>query len=148
MVTNEPRKNRIISDQQAENITRVEELAYEIKVEEVMTRNAVTIPVTDPMRTALNIFRDMHISGAPVMNGQQMVGILSIEDLIRCMADNDLSAPISKYMTDKVISISHNEPVVEALKFFVNTRHGRLPVLDEQEHLVGILTKGDRKSVV
>ncbi len=143
MVTNEPRKNRIISDQQAENITRVEELAYEIKVEEVMTRNAVTIPVTDPMRTALNIFREMHISGAPVMNGQQMVGILSIEDLIRCMADNDLSAPISKYMTDKVISISHNEPVVEALKFFVNTRHGRLPVLDEQEHLVGILTKGD-----
>jgi anti-sigma regulatory factor (Ser/Thr protein kinase) len=39
--------------------------------------------------------------------------------------------------------VHSNDPVVEALKLFVHTRHGRLPVLDENDHPIGILTKGD-----
>lgn len=144
METAEPRKNRIISDQEAENITRTEELAYDLKVEEVMTRGIKIVRPTDSMQSVLDLFRNLHISGMPVLseNGE-LAGIISIEDLMHCLASGDLESPVSKYMTEKVITIRSTDPVVEALKFFVNTKHGRLPVTNAEGRLVGILTKGD-----
>ncbi len=144
METVEPRKNRIISDQEAENITRTEELAYDLKVEEVMTRGIKIVRPSDSMQSVLDLFRNLHISGMPVLseNGE-LAGIISIEDLMRSLASGDMESPVSKYMTEKVITIRSTDPVVEALKFFVNTKHGRLPVTNADGRLVGILTKGD-----
>lgn len=140
----EPRKNRIISDQEAENVTRTEELAYEIKVEEVMTRNIRSVKPDDSMQSILDLFRTMHISGMPVITGQgELQGIISIEDLMRALVAADLNAPVRQYMTTKVITIRSTDPLVEALKFFVNTKLGRLPVMDAEGKMVGILTKGD-----
>jgi hypothetical protein len=46
-------------------------------------------------------------------------------------------------MSRNLVTVHSTDPVVEALKLFVNTRHGRLPVLDDLDRPVGILTKGD-----
>jgi anti-sigma regulatory factor (Ser/Thr protein kinase) len=46
-------------------------------------------------------------------------------------------------MTKDVVSVHEFDPVVEALKTFSRTKFGRLPVLDEDDHVVGIITKGD-----
>ncbi len=46
-------------------------------------------------------------------------------------------------MTSNVISVREYDPVVEALKTFNKKKYGRLPVLDENEHVIGIITKGD-----
>jgi anti-sigma regulatory factor (Ser/Thr protein kinase) len=46
-------------------------------------------------------------------------------------------------MTTEVTVVHDYDPVVEALKTFARTKFGRLPVLDRQENLVGIITKGD-----
>lgn len=144
METVEPRKNRIISDQEAENVTRTEELAYEIKVEEVMTRSIKSVKPDDTMQAILDLFRNMHISGLPVMQEDgSLVGVISIEDLMRALVASDLDAPVKKYMTSRVITIHSTDPLVEALKFFVNTKLGRLPVMNAEGKMVGILTKGD-----
>ena len=144
MDSTEPHKNRVISDKEAETITRTEELAYEIKVEEVMTRGIHTIKPSDSMQKALDIFRTLHISGAPVVSDDnELVGVISIEDLMRCLVTGDLDSPTSKYMTTKVLTIRASDPVIEALKIFVNTRLGRLPVTNAEGRMVGILTKGD-----
>ncbi|NTV35989.1 MAG: CBS domain-containing protein [Anaerolineaceae bacterium] len=136
-------KGKIITDQVAENITRVEELAYELKVEEVMTRNITILSPDQKMREVLEAFRKARISGAPVVKHGELVGIVSIEDLIHSMEDNDLDGPVEKYMTSQILTIRENDPVVEALKIFVNLRFGRLPVLNADGRLVGIITKGD-----
>lgn len=137
------RKSRLISDQEAENITRVEELAYEIKVQEVMTPNPITMTAEMKMETVLEQFRQARISGAPIIEAGQLIGIVSIEDLIRCLTLADLASPIEKYMTRNPFTVKGNDPVVEALKMFVSTKVGRLPVVDKSNQLVGILTKGD-----
>src|SRR5512133_2567361 len=134
---------RIITDQEAENITRVEELAYELRVQEVMTTELKWLSPDMSMSQALELFRTARISGAPVIEQGRLVGIISLEDLIRCMTLGELDAPVSSYMSRKPITVRSNEPVVEALKLFVDTRHGRLPVLDENENIIGILTKSD-----
>lgn len=135
--------NRRITDQEAQNITRTEELAYELKVGEVMTRNVKCLDPSMPMHQALDLFRGERISGAPVTSQGVLVGVVSLEDLIRCLTNNDQDALVAKYMSTNTVTIRASEPVIEALKLFVATRHGRLPVVDERNMMLGILTKGD-----
>lgn len=138
------RANRPITDKDASEITRAEELAYELRVEDVMTKNAARVMPSLPMRAALELFRQKHISGAPVVEGEDtLVGIVSMEDLIRCMMNNNLDQPIAKYMSTRLVTVHGPDPVIEALKAFVNSQVGRLPVVDDQGRLRGILTKGD-----
>jgi CBS domain-containing protein/anti-sigma regulatory factor (Ser/Thr protein kinase) len=136
-------QGRIITDQQAENITRSEELAYELKVNEVMTQNLVTVSPETLMEEALEIFRTHRISGAPVIKNGELAGIVSIEDLIHCLQKNDLKAVVNLYMTPNPVTVRGSDPIIEALKMFVNSHYGRLPVLDTQQKLIGIITKGD-----
>lgn len=136
-------KGRIVTDQAAGNITRSEELAYELKIAEVMSTTMRFMSIDMSMEDVLKIFRQAHISGAPVVDHGKLVGIVSIEDTIRCLMANNMQAPVSEYMTSNVITIYSREPVIEALKTFVTIQVGRLPVLDDDGNLVGILTKGD-----
>lgn len=132
-----------ITDQLAQTITRVEELAYELKIEEVMTPGVKTMTPDNTMQEVLDFFRTAHVSGAPVLCGDELVGVVSMEDLIRCLLQSDLAAPIARYMSHKPITVVSDGSVIDALKIFFNARKGRLPVLNKEGKLVGILTKGD-----
>ncbi len=133
----------IISDSQAENITKTEELAYELPIEEVMTENVVSLSPDTIIREALDIFRKIRISGAPVTDQGKLVGILSIEDLIRSLREGRIDLKVSDYMTKDLCIIRTYDPVIEALKVFAKCGVGRLPVLNREGELAGILTKGD-----
>lgn len=137
------RKGRIFTDRDAQDITRVEELSYDLRTSDVMSRDVKSLAPTDTMRAVFELLRESHISGAPVMEGNALVGIISQEDLMRAMADGDQHASIQQYMTRNVITVKSYEPVVKALEIFARTKIGRLPVMDENENLVGMLTKGD-----
>ncbi len=134
---------RTFSDQEAENITRVEELTYELKVEEVMTKDPFVVSLKTKMQDLLVLFRQKRISGSPVVTEGNLVGVVSIEDLIRCLQANDLASPVSKYMSTKLLTTRTTDPVIESLKLFVSSHYGRLPVLNEDGKLSGIITKGD-----
>ncbi len=139
-----PRKGLVINDQIAENITRAEELAYELKIDEVMTPSVKTLSCDLPMSDAVELFRQYRISGAPVLDDQgALVGIVSMEDIIRCLTQSDLNSLVCSYMTPHPLTVKAKDPVIEALKVFVNSQVGRLPVLSVEGKLVGILTKGD-----
>ncbi|MGC8879330.1 MAG: CBS domain-containing protein, partial [Anaerolineae bacterium] len=134
---------RGITDETIGQITRVEELFYELKIEDSMTHDPKVVTPEVPMRAVLELLRQTRISGAPVVDRGKLVGIISIEDLIRALVKGDLDVPLKHYMTSKVITVQAQSPVIEALKTFAQTRVGRLPVLDEGGRLVGIITKGD-----
>lgn len=134
---------KIISDQKAENISRVEELAYDLKVDQVMTRDPATVTPQTPMNVVLELFRTKRISGAPVIENNELVGLVSIEDLIRCLQNSDMQAETQKYMSTKLLTVRNTDYVIEALKMFVNSHYGRLPVVDHNGKLTGIITKGD-----
>jgi CBS domain-containing protein/anti-sigma regulatory factor (Ser/Thr protein kinase) len=141
--SNPENRKVVINDQVAEHITRVEELSYELKIAEVMSRELKKLTTEMKMRDALELLRQERISGAPVLYDDQLVGILSMEDLIHCLCNSDLDASVKKYMTSNPITVQENAPVVEALKTFVNSRVGRLPVISPEGVLIGMITKGD-----
>jgi CBS domain-containing protein/anti-sigma regulatory factor (Ser/Thr protein kinase) len=136
---------RIITDQNAKSITRVEELAYDLKVSQVMSKNIKSLPPEEPMIELADLFRQYRISGAPVMADAELIGIVSMEDLIRALTNLDQYAPASKYMTPAqlLVTIRDTDPVVEAIEILTRTQLGRLPVLDQNGRLVGMITKGD-----
>ena len=136
-------KTPAISDEYAKNITRVEELAYELRINEVMTQDVHCLSPDMRMGDALDVFQEERFSGAPVVHNDDLIGILSIEDLIRSLREEKLEASVQDYMTSDLVTVNESDPVVEALKTFSRTKFGRLPVLDKDGGLVGIITKGD-----
>jgi CBS domain-containing protein/anti-sigma regulatory factor (Ser/Thr protein kinase) len=133
-----------ITDKTAGVITRIEELSYDLKVSEVMTKDLKVVSPELSMANVVEMLREARISGAPVVVEGRLVGVISIEDAIRALRQNDLEAPVRDYMAFKgLITARAADPVVEALKTFGTRNVGRLPVLDDGGCLVGILTKGD-----
>lgn len=137
------RKGRTITDQDAHDITRVEELSYDLKIADVMSREIRSLTPNQTMRDLFDLLRKNRISGAPVVENEKLVGIISQEDLMRALVASDLSSPIQKYMSTQVRTIKSYEPVIKAIEIFMRTNIGRLPVLDENEKLTGMITKGD-----
>jgi CBS domain-containing protein/anti-sigma regulatory factor (Ser/Thr protein kinase) len=137
------RKGRTITDQDAREISRVEELSYDLKVSETMTREVITVAPDLQLSNVLEILRVGRISGVPVLDNGKLVGILSIEDIVIAMEKNDLVAPVSKYMSKPTYCVSTYDPLVKAIEVFSESRVGRLPVTDENGNLAGIITKGD-----
>ena len=129
---------------QNSEITRVQELTYELKVEDVMTKDIVTVGLKDTMNQLREVLRVRRISGTPVVEDNQLVGIVSIEDLIKCLANGEMDATIEEKMTKKVATLYDDEPLVRVVSKFDRDDFGRFPVIErDQGRLVGILTKGD-----
>lgn len=137
------RRGRSITDDDANAISRVEELSYDLKVHEVMSADLKIANPEMPLSEVLEILRINHISGVPVMKDDHLIGILSLEDIVRAMQKNELSAPVSQYMTSKLLTVTSFDPIVSAIQKFSDSRLGRLPVIDENNKLVGMITKGD-----
>jgi len=142
-MSQQPPGNTPLTDQEFKGISRVEELAYDLRVSEVMSREVKTVSPEIPMSGLLELLRQARISGAPVLEDGHLVGVVSLEDLIRAMCAKDLDSIVRKYMTTRLITVNSYDPVVEALEKFTRMKVGRLPVIDEHGKLAGMITKGD-----
>lgn len=134
---------RPVTDEDAQIITRVEELAYDLKVRDVMSADVKFVHPEAQMAVVLEMLREHHISGLPVVKDDEMIGVISLEDLIRAITAGDLAAPIADYMTHSVITVRESDAAVEAIETFARYSIGRLPVVDAANRLVGMITKGD-----
>jgi len=124
-------------------ITRIQELVYVLRVGDVMKKEVIEVAPSTPMGELRAVLRDNRISGAPVVEDGQLVGIISIEDFIGWLADGGPDCAIADRMTRNVISICEDEPVVQAVNKLKPFGFGRLPVINRHNHrLVGIITNG------
>ena len=137
------RQGREVTDAEAREISRVEELSYELRISDTMTRDVKCTTPSTRISELLEILRVRHMSGLPVLENDELIGIISIEDIVHAMEQNDLAAPVSKHMSTRIYTVKEFEPVVKAIEKFSQYRVRRLPVLNEYGRLVGIITKGD-----
>ena len=140
-------------------------------VADVMTPNPVSVSPTTVLKEAIQLMADRRIGGLPVLNeAQQLVGILSESDLMWQATGVDMPAYIllldsviylknpnqytqeihkalgqlvSDVMTPRVITISPQKSLREAAHLMHEKRIRRLPVVDDQGQVVGMLTRGD-----
>lgn len=138
-------------------------------VAEIMTRDVATILEDATLREAAVLLTERHISGAPVVNAQgELVGVLSESDLlndhkkrealpritafglfvapedaVRRMYHEGADLPVRTVMTTPALSVSDTTTVAEASRLLLGKKINRLPVLDSEGKLVGILTRED-----
>jgi CBS domain-containing protein/anti-sigma regulatory factor (Ser/Thr protein kinase) len=127
-----------------DKISKIQELVYEIRIGEVMKKDVFTVSPRTHMSVLRVILKDNRFSGAPVLDKGKLVGIISIEDFIRWLADKEQDCPIGEKMTRSVRTLYADEPLTHAINKFDRHGFGRFVVIDRQsEKLQGILTKGD-----
>jgi CBS domain-containing protein/anti-sigma regulatory factor (Ser/Thr protein kinase) len=124
-------------------LTRVQELIYELTIAQVMTRDVITVAPECTIRELQELLRVKRISGVPVVSGDALVGMISIENVIRALEKGELDATVGAKMTRQVQSVCADDSVVSAVNLFARLGYGRFPVVDAEGRLVGILTKGD-----
>jgi len=127
------------------NITKIQELVYEMNVGEVMHKDVITVSPQTSMSEFGDILHDKRISGTPVVDDQgKLVGIISLEDFIKWLAGHQPDCPIDQKMTRDVQTLYADEPLIQAANRFEQLGFGRFAVIDRQnKSLLGIITKGD-----
>jgi CBS domain-containing protein/anti-sigma regulatory factor (Ser/Thr protein kinase) len=125
--------------------TKIQELTFELKVGDVMTKNVVTVSPKQVIQELRSLLRDRRISGAPVVNGEgTLIGIISIEDFIECLAEGEGRTLVEEKMSTDPAALDPEEPLVHAVTKFDALGYGRFPVVDKKTaKVVGIITKGD-----
>ncbi len=121
----------------------VVELIYRLKVRDVMTREIVTCTPDHSIRHAQELMREHGISGVPVVRSRRLVGIISMDDVIRALDGNYIDEALVERMTRNVIVLEDDMPLGFAISYLEKYRFGRFPVIDAAKHLVGILTSRD-----
>ncbi len=127
----------------AKEITKLQELAYELRVEQAMVGKTITVSRHSTMAEFREVLRANRISGTPVVEEGRVVGIVSIEDLIRALATGEMDATVGEKMTPNPVTLYADEPLVHAVSKFSRLRFGRFPVINREGELVGILTEGN-----
>ena len=125
-----------------------------MRVSEYMTRKVMTAAPDDGVRETFFRMREPHVRHLPVLDGAQLVGILSDRDLRRpdwvdeapdlshdYQLDDNLS--VSDLMTRNPITVHTYDDLATACAQINRHGFGALPVLDKGDHLVGILSKAD-----
>lgn len=123
-------------------VTKTQEMVYEVTVGEVMAPKMVMVGPDQTMSEFRLILRDNRISGTPVVENGKLVGMVSIEDLINALTDNAINAPIRERMKTNVECLYSDELLVHCIAKFSKYGYRRYPVLNRDNELAGIITKG------
>jgi chloride channel protein, CIC family len=110
---------------------------------DIMQRRVETLSSQMTIDDAIHAFARSHHRGFPIVDAGILVGIVTQSDVAALPSQlEDLSTPLTKIMTRRVITVAPQEPLTSILHLLDRQRISRLPVVDGRK-LVGIITRGD-----
>ena len=108
-----------------------------------MSTPLITLSPDSSFRDAIHLFTKRHIHGAPVMEGGELVGIVTLTDIAKGLDDKlSMDTPVSSVMTSDVVYADAGTKLFEVVTRFTEQEIGRLIVVDHGKP-VGILTQSD-----
>ncbi|HEY3341298.1 MAG TPA: IMP dehydrogenase, partial [Anaerolineae bacterium] len=124
-------------DQQVEEVDKVK------RSESGMIVDPITLPPEATLRDAEVLMSRYRISGVPITRENVLVGILTNRD-IRFVEPRDLDQPVSEFMTSAgLVTAQVGTTLDEAQKILGKHRIEKLPLVDAQGHLKGLITVKD-----
>ena len=109
----------------------------------IMTRNPITISHERSIADAARLILENNIRRLPVVENNKLLGILTIADIIGAIARMNITAPISDYMGNNVVSVWSETPImlVGAIMELADVK--AVPILDSNMALVGVASDKD-----
>ncbi len=124
-----------------------------MKVINVMTTDPVSVEPSDTILQVEEIMREKDIRQLPVIKDKELIGIITDRDIRSFLGSNSFNAledqeragitKVAAVMTDKPIFLSPDDDLRDAVELLIEEKVGGIPVVDEKEELVGIVTYMD-----
>jgi CBS domain-containing protein len=116
------------------------------RISDVMTANPECVSERDTLIDAARIMRDSDTGVVPVLDGKKVIGLITDRDIVvRAIADGkDLNnVRVNEVMTKQVRSVKEDSSVDEVLNLMSSAEIRRVPVVNNSDELVGIVSIGD-----
>jgi len=133
--------------EQAENIVKKTEMV--LFAEQIMTSPVLSLPHTCTIEEAITFVSNKRFRHVPIVNEDKvLLGIVSDRDLFKHFYQSQMSKDKSKKMIkdlliSRVLTATPDTPIREVAKILFDERIGAMPILDEKDKLVGLITRSD-----
>jgi CBS domain-containing protein len=124
-----------------------------LTVEDVMTANPVTLGPGDTIAEAEEIMIEQGFRQIPVVSKKELIGIITDRDIRSFLGGRLFGAPeereiamntgVAAVMTTKPVSVEPEDDLTEVIELLIDRKVGGIPVVDEEQSLVGIVTYVD-----
>lgn len=116
-----------------------------MQIREVMTSDVDLVDPDTPIREAARLMRDDDLGALPVGENDRLVGMITDRDIaVRGVAEGrDESATVGDVMSNEIFYCFADDDVEEAASKMATRQVRRLPVLNRDKRLVGIVALAD-----
>jgi CBS domain-containing protein len=115
-------------------------------IRDVMTSNPCTIDADKSVAYAAKMMREEDVGLAPVVEAERLVGMLTDRDItIRVVADgkDPEQVKVGDVASSQLVTVSPEQDLDEALRMMAKHQVRRLPVVEEDGKLVGVVAQAD-----
>jgi CBS domain-containing protein len=122
-----------------------------MKVQEIMTKVVAVLPPDAQLSEVARVMRDYDIGSVPIADQEKLIGMVTDRDIVvRALADGAaINGRCARdVMSPKVLYCYEDQSVEEALGLMGDQQVRRLPVLDAERRLVGVVSLGDVSQAV
>mgnify|MGYP001772581045 FL=1 len=115
-----------------------------VQIKNLISKRLIALKPEMSLKEASQIFYKEGIRGAPVIDGDgKTLGILTTADVIKAFFEGKFDAKVNEYMKTNVISIKDEDDILAAIKKMLIYNVGRLLVYNQDQKVVGIVTRTD-----
>ncbi|HEY3765241.1 MAG TPA: CBS domain-containing protein [Gaiellales bacterium] len=116
-----------------------------MQLTDVMATNVVTVAPDTKLGDAARRMVEADVGAAMVLDGSgEMVGVITERDLMRSVSDaTDPATPVQDRMTRHVLTAAPDTGIPEAMALMVDGHFRHLPVVNEEGHVVGVISMRD-----
>jgi CBS domain-containing protein len=115
-------------------------------IRELMTKNPCAIDADKPVTYAAKMMRDEDVGLAPIVEGQKLVGTLTDRDIaIRVVAEgkDPQTVTVREAATTNLVTLDPQQDLDDALRLMAKHQVRRLPVVEEDGSLAGVVAQAD-----
>jgi CBS domain-containing protein len=116
------------------------------KISELMSPNPCTIEADKPVAYAARMMKEEDVGLAPVVEGERLVGTLTDRDIVtRVVAEgkDPQAVTVREVASTDLVTIDPQQDLDEALRLMAGNQVRRLPVVEEDGRLVGVVAQAD-----
>lgn len=115
-------------------------------VREVMTSKLCSIDTDKTVAYAAKMMRDEDVGIAPIVEGERLVGVLTDRDIaVRVVAEgrDPEQVKVTEVASRDLVTLDPQQDLDEALRLMARHQVRRLPVVEEDGRLVGVVAQAD-----
>ena len=120
-------------------------MGHSHSVQEAMTPNPTAITADTTVREAAQRMRDDDVGALPIVDGERLTGVITDRDIaVRAIAEGrDAETPVGEIASKDLVTVDPQQTLEEAARLMAQHQVRRLPVVEEDGRLAGMLAQAD-----